>query len=533
MLPLCASVGIAVTIGLILSWGVALRRISSVPHLILLGSLAVALGLGVSSCFYFLWLLIFGPGTGGLALAELGFLGCLIAVLFVSRRASHSAPAPVGVPNADPRAPPLLSWGFAFACVSALGGFLAISLRNPHGAWDAWMTWNMHARFIFRGGNNWLVMFSDSSSLRHPDYPFLVPSLVARGWSYAGSELLTAPILLALLFTFATVALVCSALAILRMRSQGLLAGLVLVGTPFFITHGASQYADVPVGLYFAATLVLLCLHDRHGASTRGFLLLAGLTAGLAAWTKNEGLLFLIALAVARSIAVGPVQGWRTHGREMRVLAAGLLPVLLIIIFFKLQIAAANDLVSSSSQGMQSTLDRLLDPHRYIYIAKNFANMILAFGSNGFVSAGWLLLTYLVCVGPKRGSEKTAGVRTGLLMLALILSGHVFVYLTAPSDMPRLLDSSLERVLLQLWPGVLFMYFMIARTPEEAVTPFASETTSQVMTHEVGRIEAPCLSQTDVVAQCPESIGPPIPIEGALKHDPRVLLERLDSLQDP
>jgi hypothetical protein len=488
MLPIFASVGIAVAIGLILSWGVALRRISSVPHLILLGSLAVALGLGVSSCFYFLWLLIFGPGTPGLALVELGLLACIISiVLLVSKRAAHSPCAPVGVPNADPRAPRLLFWGFAFACVCALGAFLAISLRNPHGEWDAWMTWNTLARFIFRGGDNWRMMFSDSSSLRHPDYPLLVPSLVARGWRYASSELPVVPILLAMIFTFVTVALVCSALAVLRMRSQGLLAGLMLVSTPFFITHGASQYADVPVGLYLTATLVLLCLHDRYGASTKGFLLLAGLAAGLAAWTKNEGLLFLIALAVARSVAVGPVQGWRIHGREMRVFATGLLPVLLIIIFFKLQIAPSNDLISSSSQGMQSTVDRLMDSQRYTYIAKNFATMILAFGSNGFVSAGWLLLTYLVCIGLKRGNENTPGVRTGLLTLALMLGGHVIVYLTAPNDMPRLLESSLERILLQLWPGVLFIYFMIVRTPEEATITVASDTASRVMTHEVAR----------------------------------------------
>lgn len=488
MLPIFVSVGIAVAIGLILSWGVALRRISSVPHLILLGSLAVAVGLGMSSCFYFLWLLIFGPGTPGLALVELGLLACLISIVpLVSKQAAHPLCDPVGVLNVDPRAPRLLFWGFAFACVCALGAFIAISLRNPHGEWDAWMTWNMLARFIFRGGDNWRVMFSDSSSLRHPDYPLLVPSLVARGWSYAGSELPTVPILLALIFTCATVALVCSALAVLRMRSQGLLAGLVLIGTPFFITHGASQYADVPVGLYLAATLVLLCLHDRYGASTKGFLLLAGVAAGLAAWTKNEGWLLLIALAVARSVEVGPVQGWRTHGREMRVFAAGLLPVLLIILFFKLKIAPSNDLVSSSSQGLQLTLDRLMDSQRYIYIAKNFVKMILAFGSNGFVSAGWLLLTYLVCIGLKRGNESTPGVRTGVLTLALVIGGHVIVYLAAPNDMPRLLESSLERVLLQLWPGVLFMYFMIVRTPEEAATTVASQTASRVMTHEVAR----------------------------------------------
>jgi hypothetical protein len=51
--------------------------------------------------------------------------------------------------------------------------------------------------------------------------------------------------------------------------------------------------------------------------------------------------------------------------------------------------------------------------------------------------------------------------------------------------MPRLLESSLERVLLQLWPSVLFLNFMIVRTPEEAATIVVSETASQVMTHEV------------------------------------------------
>jgi hypothetical protein len=30
-----------------------------------------------------------------------------------------------------------------------------------------------------------------------------------------------------------------------------------------------------------------------------------------------------------------------------------------------------------------------------------------------------------------------------------------------------LLDSSLDRLLLQLWPGALFLYFMVTRTLEE------------------------------------------------------------------
>jgi len=51
----------------------------------------------------------------------------------------------------------------------------------------------------------------------------------------------------------------------------------------------ASQYADVPLAFFCLATLVLLCLADRQEKGRHGFLVLAGLACGMAAWTKNEG----------------------------------------------------------------------------------------------------------------------------------------------------------------------------------------------------------------------------------------------------
>ena len=86
----------------------------------------------------------------------------------------------------------------------------------------------------------------------------------------------------------------------IRGRSQAMLGGLMLTGTPYFLIHGASQYADVPLGFFFLATLTLFCLQDRFPKHSRGVLVLAWMTAGMAAWTKNEGLLFLLAIVVAR-----------------------------------------------------------------------------------------------------------------------------------------------------------------------------------------------------------------------------------------
>src|SRR5438128_7423421 len=105
-------------------------------------------------------------------------------------------------------------------------------------------------------------------------------------------------------FTFGSMGLAYGSLTLLRSRGQGLLAGIVLLGTPFLIKHGASQYADVPLGFFFLATLVLFSLREREAGDRNGLPALAGLMAGLAAWTKNEGSFFVLVVLVARIIAV-------------------------------------------------------------------------------------------------------------------------------------------------------------------------------------------------------------------------------------
>jgi len=98
--------------------------------------------------------------------------------------------------------------------------------------------------------------------------------------------------------------LIWAALSILRGRNQGYLGGLVLMGSPFFIVLGASQFADIPLAFFFLLTFVFIFFHNRFSEDERGLLILAGLTAGLSAWTKNEGLLFLILVVLTRFIMI-------------------------------------------------------------------------------------------------------------------------------------------------------------------------------------------------------------------------------------
>ncbi len=101
---------------------------------------------------------------------------------------------------------------------------------------------------------------------------------------YAGNEILMAPILQAFLFTSATVMLMVFSLSRLQNKNQGLIAGMVLLGTPFFIYSGSSLVADVPVGFYILATLVLYCFIDEGTKKKPGLIFICGAMAGCAAY---------------------------------------------------------------------------------------------------------------------------------------------------------------------------------------------------------------------------------------------------------
>ena len=427
-------------------------------------ALGVAFGLGLSSVLLYVWMLAFGP-SGGFPVAESCLLVLAGALALVrARRAPKPATVPALTMNSSPPSKLLLGAG-GLALAAASAAFLGIVRQHPHGEWDAWMNWDLRARMIFRGGDAWRAAFSNLIPWSHPDYPLMVQSLVARGWLYAGGETLGSPALVAAAFTFGTVALLVAALAALRGASQGLVAGLVLLSTPFFIVHGASFYGDVPIGLYFLATFVCLAFDGRYGEATRRFAVLAGIAAGFAMWTKNEGVTFVPAL-VAGILVSGWLGGWPTARRRLTGLALGFLPMLLVAASFKLRLAPRNDLLATL--GIERTIGWITDPGRYYLTLREFVTHLGAFGYNGFGSATWLLLAYLLAMGIGRREADRVWVRMAAAVLVLMLAVHYVVFVALAYDLPRLLNSSLDRLLLQLWPSALFLLFMAVRTPEEA-----------------------------------------------------------------
>ena len=464
--------------GLILTWLLfPVRRLDATTGFFHL-SLAAGVGLGVVSCLYFAVML--PTHAGALVYLDRVLILVLIALgIFLYqkgflRRAGGLQPVQQNPLKYRSIFPVL----FAGTLISGLISVAVAFLKEPHGKWDAWVIWNLHARFILRGGEKWQDFLSSGLEWTHPDYPLLIPLSIVRTWKYAGSETLYGPILLSALFTLAVAGLLVFSLAILRGRPQGYLAGLFLMGSPYFLDMGAFQFADIPLSFFFLATLATFFLHDRFSGRHDYPLMLAGLTAALAAWTKNEGLLFLLCVPPIRFAWAWRSTGWRRSLRQIAWFFVGALPVLVVIAVFKLHLAPSSDIFAG--QALQPLLERLTDWPRYGQIMSAYIRTALTFTQGvidireGFrfnpgVAGVVLMGVYLLLMGVRTHEHDRTALLTAATVLILMLAGYFGVYLVTPHDLRWHLLTSLNRLFIQLWPAAIFLFFMVARTPEQAL----------------------------------------------------------------
>jgi len=203
-----------------------------------------------------------------------------------------------------------------------------------------------------------------------------------------------------------------------------------------------------------------LHLHDRlakGGVESRGTLALAGLAAGFAAWTKNEGVLFLLAILLARmwltSRQSSPLR------RPISQIAPTLLavaPIFTLIVVFKCAIAPPGDLFSDPA----IMLHKLSDPSRYWAVLKWYGRELIRFGEWWLIPLPIVMLVLYFLLRRNIASEEKETVRASAVALILTLAGFFFIYLITPRDIYWHLRFSLNRLFLHLWPSAIFLFFV-------------------------------------------------------------------------
>jgi len=350
----------------------------------------------------------------------------------------------------------LLAAAFGIVLAIAWVRLVQMATALPVGDWDAWATWNLRAKFLAGPGGSWRYALSPLLDDTHPDYPLLLSAFVARTWKASGTVNTFAPVVTALLFFAALLALLVSAVALLRGAASALLAGLVILSTTSLLVWAPAQYADIPLAFYFLAATALVFLEPADTARGRCALLWAGLSAGLAAWTKNEGVVFLASLAI---VFLALTLWQRRSLSRTAWLLAGAVPGVLLTLWFKFFLApAADPLVTQGVSG----LARLGDFSRYVQVAKGFFENLLNLGSG--VAHPLVLLAILAIVLRWQLEERyklPALIATTTLIL-MILS-YCLVFLITPIDLTLMLQTTFDRLLIQVWPSFVLVFFVLLR----------------------------------------------------------------------
>jgi len=349
----------------------------------------------------------------------------------------------------------MLALIFAVVAAWSLESSIVHVERVPNGGMDGWAIWNSHAKYMAAGGKTWML---DIQNTFHPDYPLLLPGVLVHAWRFIGNNSPDVAGYLGILFELTAIAVLAATLIKLRSPVIGFLMALVLIGTPAYVLHATSEYADVPLSAYVVGTIALICLYESDESRPLGLVALAGFMAGCAAWTKNEGVCF--ALSTAAILCLPVFRPRSAAWRRIAGFAAGLALPLAAIAYFKLRIAPPNDLFDNRNSA--DLLAKISDSSRYVIILRSYIR-------TGWTFGGWVfnpvlpMVAFLGLFGIDRSVLRRFGWRAGVAIVTMLMASYFAIYVITPLELNDHLASSLNRLMMHVWPGCLLLAGMTAR----------------------------------------------------------------------
>ena len=349
--------------------------------------------------------------------------------------------------------------------------FISTSCLEIYGGWDARFIWNLKAKFFFRSPAEWTGMFRNELAFSHPDYPLLLPGAVAWGWNWAGKEILIWPALIAFIF------MICTGLFILWHLLASTNPWSAFLACSYFGVAGAyrfwapTQYADIPLCFFITASGGMLLAAVR--ARENPLFLLSGLLAGMAAWTKNEGLFFLawLVLIFFAALAVNAVS--RPDKKKAAIFfTAGLSIPLLNILCLKTFYAKGGDYLGSGRTAAEYFSLTFKSADKTKAILEGFQTYMTRINDwNGL----WVLFFAALLIAGFAGWKILLNKHGWILAAAAILTnfGYFLVLHTTPHEIHWQMETALTRLLLHSGGLALIFVFEVFSSfwPETELRP--------------------------------------------------------------
>jgi len=322
-------------------------------------------------------------------------------------------------------------------------GILAIPLAIsghyfPLGGWDAWSCWNLKAKFIFLGQENWKDLLSPGLWRSNTHYPLLWPLINVWFWDLGGSFEQAVPMLNSIVFALLTAGiLLFGLLELTGLLWPSIAAAVLVTALPFGVTLYSSQYSDALLGLFLLSAFITWLLAEKHNLPK--LKILSVIFLGLMSFTKNEGLM------AAAICALALFWHGRSNKKELKPLIIAFFIALLPTIIFTLFMAPKNE---AFINGLAST-DKPTNLARL--------SVILAYPWFEFISGKWngfwLLALGGILLAGKKLWQSTLGVIGVSLVLYLVI---VMVYYDINTffEISWWLSTTLSRILFALIPTI-------------------------------------------------------------------------------
>ncbi len=433
---------------LILAW---IWRKTARPCPFLFISLSLGLGLGCSSLLTFFSFLLFGQFIrGGIILI---YILVVTALLFLNFSFYKNNGAKLLELFRNPSLRPLAFMINSFIFISFIlstQAILALARTHPYGEWDAWALWSMKTKFLILGKEHWKNIFTLHWHTQ-PDYPLLLPFMNAWVFAVSKAELFHITLINAVVMTFLTGMLLWAGLKQFMHPLIAWVGAFLLLSNNYYAFIGTAQYADIVLGYYLLASMILVTLSlERKDIS---YALVLGLFLGLMPFLKNEGILISILLF---GIYCLYCQFSKSLTRELKQsfiknTLAGLLITSPAAIIFKFSLAPPNR-------------DILVTDLKNIFLYFDFNRLWTVIDSltRSLIDPSWRLLWFFIILlfilGAKHYFYKEAGILTGFfLSYGFILA--VIYLMNLHFDLSWRLIKTLPRILFYILPSILFLTF--------------------------------------------------------------------------
>lgn len=317
--------------------------------------------------------------------------------------------------------------------------------KDLYGSWDGIFIWNLHSKFLYtlyQSGESFKILFNPAINWSHIDYPMLLPCFNYRLHLFSNSYNFINPIVTGIIFYISVVFALAGGIKLLTNTRNGLIAGMILMTIPVFLYESGAQCADVPLSFFILLTFIMLFLYEKF--QNKNYLLFTGLFAAASAFTKNEGILFLLVFSF--------LYFYTNKNHDKKPYLNGILIPALCVLYSKIFLSSQNDIFYQMTIG--DILSRLTDFSRY-------KTVFLYYFTNIIKNIPWIVcLLSAYFTGTRTKYSKNTNKIMLILCLLIIFIAYTMVYLITPRDLSWHLETSSFRLIVQYISLVIFFVFI-------------------------------------------------------------------------